>query len=65
MYERLDNLDKESVEEVAYFIVTEAPSHTIYKSDDEYKKKCHDIYDEYGMSADWEEVWQEIQEYLY
>ena len=58
MFERLDNLDKESVEEVAYFIVTEAPSSEKY--DDEYKKKCRAIYDEYGMHANWEKVWQNV-----
>lgn len=65
MFERLDNLDKDDAQEVAYFIWTEC-SH-IDENDvmgTKFYEACYAIYEEYSMNAPWHEVWKEIEEYI-
>ena len=66
MFERLDNLDKDNVQEVAYFIWTECQH---INEDDvmgtKFRDECRKTYEEYGMHAPWHKVWKEIEQYLY
>ena len=60
MFYRLDNLDKENVEDVAYFIYDEC-SYFNKEDWERTKNACLKVYDEFGMYADWEEVWEELE----
>lgn len=66
MYEQLDNLDKDDAKQVAYFIWLECQH---IDEDDvmgtKFHDACYDTYEEFGMTADWNAVWDEIEEYLY
>ena len=64
MIERmLDNLDKNNVKDVAYFIWIMCQD---IEEDDvmgtKFRDACMETYDQYGMHAPWNQVWNEIED---
>ena len=64
MIERmLDNLDKDNVKDVAYFIWIMCQD---IEEDDvmgtKFRDACMETYDQYGMHAPWNQVWNEIED---
>lgn len=55
----LDNLDKEDIVEVAFYIYLENE----HKND--FKKSCKVMWKEEFPSFNWIDLWLEIEEYLY